>query len=221
MTAVRRIGIAVVQHRDSFLVGTRPAGVPLAGCAEFPGGKCEPEELPGACAIRECFEETGLATELQMHLGTIPWSYPHGNVELHFWLCRCSGVSQQSAPPDPRAPFRWIPRLELNRETFPPANSTILEQLVANQITPVSPPWQITVRFFAAAREAAGTDARSLPVEPNALLGCVQTSLLQQHPELRRFASSLLWAVDNQYADAAAPLRDGAVVACFPPVSGG
>lgn len=220
MTAVRRIGIAIVQHADCILVGTRPSGVPLAGYSEFPGGKCDPDELPPACAVRECFEETGITVEPAKQLATIPWSYPHGDVELHFWHCHCVGVAQQSPPPAPAQPFRWLPQQQLRQELFPPANAAVLDQLLANP-PETHPAWAITVRFFAAAREIAGTDTWQLTVQPDGRLGTVQSRVLERHPNLQKYASSLLWAVNNQYADGTALLHDGAVVACFPPVSGG
>lgn len=220
MVSVRRIGIAVVQQGDCFLVGTRPAGSPLAGCAEFPGGKCEPDELPGACAVRECFEETGLTVELVSQLATIPWSYPHGDVELHFWLCRCVEVTSNASPPLPVAPFRWLPRTQLQDESFPPANAAIIEQLSAG-VTGYAACWTVTVRFFAASREATGTDTCQLSLPIGSLLSSVQALVLERHRNLAKFASSLLWAVDNQYAESGTQLHDGAVVACFPPVSGG
>lgn len=220
MTAVRRIGIAVVQHTECILVGTRPAGAPLAGYSEFPGGKCDPGELPSACAVRECFEETGLTVEPATQLATIPWSYPHGDVELHFWQCRCVGNDPQSPPPVPAQPFRWLPRQQLHHELFPPANAAVLELLVANP-PETQAAWAIHVRFFAAALEIAGTDTWQLSAQPGCRLDIVQSRILEQHPNLKKYASSLLWAVNNQYADGTALLHDGAVVACFPPVSGG
>ncbi|MFM8475072.1 MAG: NUDIX domain-containing protein [Planctomycetaceae bacterium] len=220
MTAVRQIGIAVVQHAEFILVGTRPAGAPLAGYAEFPGGKCDPGEPPSACAIRECVEETALTVEPVRQLATIPWSYPHGDVELHFWQCRCIGIADQSPPPAPSPPFHWLPRQLLRQEQFPPANAAVLDLLLAN--TPVlRTTWAITVRFFAAAHEIAGTDTWQLTVPANSRLETVQSQVLLRHPNLRKYASSLFWAVNNQYADGTAPLHNGAVIACFPPVSGG
>src|SRR5947209_7478611 len=59
-----QIAIAVVEQDGRFLVGRRPAGVPLAGLSEFPGGKIEPQETAEAAAVRECFEETGIVVEV-------------------------------------------------------------------------------------------------------------------------------------------------------------
>src|SRR5262249_13310601 len=58
------VAIAVVEHGERFLVGIRPEGKPLAGFAEFPGGKVNDGETPEAAAIRECDEESGLRIEV-------------------------------------------------------------------------------------------------------------------------------------------------------------
>ena len=50
---VKKIGIAIVEFANRYLVGTRQAGQDLSGLAEFPGGKCELGESPEDCAARE------------------------------------------------------------------------------------------------------------------------------------------------------------------------
>ena len=55
-----RVAIAIVEQNGQFLVGVRPESVPLAGLAEFPGGKVHDDETAAAAAVRECREETGL-----------------------------------------------------------------------------------------------------------------------------------------------------------------
>ena len=125
MTAVP-IGISVVERDGRFLVGVRPEGVPLAGYAEFPGGKCEPGETPEACAVRECREETGLVVEPVGLLERRTWDYPHGRVELSFVLCRPVGDEE------PAGPFGWVPRAELAGLRFPEANAVVVEGLIAD-----------------------------------------------------------------------------------------
>jgi 8-oxo-dGTP diphosphatase len=44
------------------LLAQRPAGKPMAGLWEFPGGKIEPGELPEAALVRELEEELGIET---------------------------------------------------------------------------------------------------------------------------------------------------------------
>ncbi|MGC1273093.1 MAG: NUDIX domain-containing protein [Planctomycetaceae bacterium] len=124
MTARTTIGIAVVEHEGRYLVGIRPAGVPLAGYAEFPGGKCERGEPPEVCAARECLEEASLVVEPTRLFDRIEWSYPHGPVELHFWLCMLVDVADE-----PSSPFQWVPRAELASLRFPEANATVVTLL--------------------------------------------------------------------------------------------
>ena len=122
---VARIGIAVVEHQGRFLVGTRPEGKPLAGSAEFPGGKCRPGENPDSCAIRECFEETGLEIRAIRLLDHLAWNYSHGPVELNFWLCEIA------KPAEPSTPFRWVSRKDLQELRFPEANARVVAALVS------------------------------------------------------------------------------------------
>ena len=81
------IGVSVVEYQGQYLVGIRGAQGPLAGYAEFPGGKCLPNERPADCACRECYEESGLAVNSVRLLLNAAFEYSHGTVDLHFWLC--------------------------------------------------------------------------------------------------------------------------------------
>jgi mutator protein MutT len=120
------VGIAVVEHRGRYLVGFRPAEGPLAGYAEFPGGKCRPGETPGLCACRECLEETGLEVQTVDLLMRRTFSYPHGTFDLHFWHC-CPGPKAVVA--DRHNGYRWVPASELKSLTFPEANAPLIELL--------------------------------------------------------------------------------------------
>ena len=120
------IGIAVVEHQGRYLVGVRGEGGPLPDYAEFPGGKCLRGEAPWKCAQRECQEETALdVVPVELLLST-QFTYAHGSVDLHFWLCR---------PADPDAVrethygFRWVPPAELAALRFPEANHPLIERL--------------------------------------------------------------------------------------------
>ncbi|MEZ6042858.1 MAG: (deoxy)nucleoside triphosphate pyrophosphohydrolase [Planctomycetaceae bacterium] len=128
MTSMTRIGIAVVESAGLVLVGRRPEGLPLAGFSEFPGGKCESDETPRSCAVRECREETGLLVIPREHLATVEHSYAHGDVQLHFWRCVLSPGLPDNARPTP--PFRWATYDELRTLNFPEANRTVLDAML-------------------------------------------------------------------------------------------
>jgi 8-oxo-dGTP diphosphatase len=120
------IGIAVVEHENCFLVGVREVDGPLPGYAEFPGGKCEPNESPADCACRECWEETGLSVVAVCCLLNRVFDYAHGRVDLHFWHCR---PNNRPVLADEYQGFRWIPRDELTNLQFPEANAPLIERL--------------------------------------------------------------------------------------------
>jgi mutator protein MutT len=127
------IGIAIVVHAGRVLVGIRGEDVPLAGFAEFPGGKCSPGESPETCAVRECEEETGLSIAPLRLLDQREWTYPHATVRLHFFLCRPHGavdVGQEARG------FRWRLLAELATLRFPDANAEVIQRLLNGELLP-------------------------------------------------------------------------------------
>jgi mutator protein MutT len=117
------VAIGLVRRGECYLVGERPAGAPLAGCAEFPGGKLRPGETPEACVVRECLEETGLAVVVAGRRRVVTHDYPHARVTLTFFDCEAPGDAE------PRPPFRWVPRRELAALCFPEANREVVAEL--------------------------------------------------------------------------------------------
>ncbi len=120
------IGIAIVLSHECVLVGQREQVTHLAGYAEFPGGKCEIGESAAECAIRECFEETGLRVEVVETLHHDVHQYPDRAVDLSFFLCRLVESIEQH--PD-ASPFAWIQLDELSEQNFPAGNHAVLQIL--------------------------------------------------------------------------------------------
>jgi len=83
------------------------------------------------------------------------------------------------------------------------------------------PEAHVRVLFFGAAREAAA-DELTLSLPEGTTARAAFERLLAEYPDLRRFRSSLLVAVNQEYArDLEVRLKDGDELALFPPVSGG
>jgi len=80
---------------------------------------------------------------------------------------------------------------------------------------------RVRVLFFGAARELAADEA-VLTLAPGVTARSAFARVLEEYPDLVRFRSSLLVAVNQEYArDLDVELEDGDELALFPPVSGG
>lgn len=122
-----RVGLAMVRRDRRFLVRVRPKGGPMPGVWEFPGGKLEADETPEDAVIRECLEETGLTVTVLRHWTTLRYIYPHGPVELAYYLCE---PTEPDAQPTAESGFVWRDVTDLPGLTFPPANGPVINQLV-------------------------------------------------------------------------------------------
>jgi molybdopterin converting factor subunit 1 len=80
---------------------------------------------------------------------------------------------------------------------------------------------RVTVRYFAAAREAAGLEGETADLPDAATVETLRRWLRARHPALAPVEAACRYAVDEAFAAPATRLREGAVVALIPPVSGG
>jgi MoaE-MoaD fusion protein len=80
---------------------------------------------------------------------------------------------------------------------------------------------RVTILYFAAARERAGTSSDALDLAEGATAGDALAAACARHPPLRAVAEKLRLAVDQEFARLDRKLRDGSEVALIPPVSGG
>lgn len=80
-------------------------------------------------------------------------------------------------------------------------------------------PIRVTLRCFAAVREAVGTDSLLLELPHGTTVDAVRQKLAESHPRLSRLP--LAFAVNRAYARGDSVLRDGDEIAFIPPISGG
>lgn len=79
----------------------------------------------------------------------------------------------------------------------------------------------LTILYFAAAREAAGVAEEPLALAGPADVAALRRALLERRPALARVLPRCRLAVNEELADDQTPVPDGAEVAVIPPVSGG
>ena len=89
-----------------------------------------------------------------------------------------------------------------------------MSKALENQLT-------VNVLFFGGAKDIAGTSSLKLSLPSPATLSNVSETLIAKFPELKRFGRSLLFAVNQEYANPDLNLKSDDEVAVFPPVSGG
>ncbi|MGE0310462.1 MAG: molybdopterin converting factor subunit 1 [Lautropia sp.] len=84
---------------------------------------------------------------------------------------------------------------------------------------------QVTVLYFASLREALSRSRETLQLPPSvSTAGELRAWLASRDEDFARAlgpSRAVRVAVDQDMADGATPLRDGAEVAFFPPVTGG
>ena len=89
------------------LVAQRPAGKPMAGLWEFPGGKLAPARRPEACLIRELHEELGVDTETSCLAPLTFASHAYAGFHLLMPLYVCRVWRGQPAPREGQV-LRWL-----------------------------------------------------------------------------------------------------------------
>ena len=119
---------ALVDADGRVLVARRPAGKPLAGLWEFPGGKVMPGETPERCLIRELKEELGVDTETSC-LAPLTFA-SHGYEGFHLlmplYVCR---VWQGTPTPHEGQDLRWLRPRALRDLSMPPADRPLIPVL--------------------------------------------------------------------------------------------
>lgn len=80
---------------------------------------------------------------------------------------------------------------------------------------------KVRVLFFGAARDAVGQEQIEVELESPITADGARAKLLSDYPSLQRFGNSLLFAVNQQYAQSDREISEGDELAVFPPVSGG
>jgi len=90
-------------------------------------------------------------------------------------------------------------------------------------MTSSQPVQTITVKvlFFGAARDVAGTEEISFELPDSSTVATSREAILGKYPALANFGKSLLFAVNQEYAEANRRIHEGDELAIFPPVSGG
>lgn len=117
---------ALIWDENRFMICQRPAHKARGSLWEFVGGKVEPGESKEEALIRECREELGVTVDVGEIFMEVTHQYP--DITVHLTLFSASireGVPQKLEHQD----IRWITAEEIEKFSFCPADTEILEKL--------------------------------------------------------------------------------------------
>ena len=121
---------ALVDADGRVLLAQRPAGKPMAGLWEFPGGKVEIGERPEQSLIRELKEELGISVkeDCLAPLTFASHAYPDFHLLMPLYVCRrwegtVTALEGQQ--------LSWVRPNRLRDYEMPPADVPLISHLMA------------------------------------------------------------------------------------------
>ncbi len=120
---------ALVDTDARVLLAQRPAGRPMAGLWEFPGGKLDAGERPEDTLIRELKEELGIAVEENClaPLAFASHTYPDFHLVMPLYVCR---RWQGTVTPLEGQKLAWVRPNRLRDYPMPPADEPLIAHLM-------------------------------------------------------------------------------------------
>jgi 8-oxo-dGTP diphosphatase len=121
---------ALIDTDGRVLLAERPAGRPMAGLWEFPGGKVEAGERPEETLIRELKEELAISVEeaCLAPLNFVSHGYPEFHLLMPLFVCRrWEGIvtAQEGQK------LAWVRPNRLREYAMPPADLPLIPHLEA------------------------------------------------------------------------------------------
>jgi 8-oxo-dGTP diphosphatase len=121
--------VALVDADNRILIAQRPAGKPMAGLWEFPGGKVEPGERPEETLIRELAEELGITVK-EACLAPLTFAshaYDSFHLLMPLYICRrWDGLVQAREG----QALKWVRPRQLREHDMPPADEPLIPALL-------------------------------------------------------------------------------------------
>lgn len=116
---------AVIVRDRRLLLCQRPDGPHLPLLWEFPGGKIDAGETPGAALVRELREELGVRAHVGALVHEVAHTYPEKRVWIRFFVTRIDGEPTPIVHRD----LRWVALRQLHRYAAPPPNAQVIERI--------------------------------------------------------------------------------------------
>lgn len=122
------VAAALIDPDNHVLITRRPAGKPLAGLWEFPGGKVHEGETPEKALVRELREELGIEV-CESCLAPFTFAshtYEHFHLLMPLFLCR---KWDGDIVPREGQQMAWVRASRLGKYPMPPADIPLIPML--------------------------------------------------------------------------------------------
>lgn len=148
---------AVLRDQRGVLIAERPAGKPMAGYWEFPGGKLEAGEPARQALQRELKEELGIEVRQAHRLLRLSHDYPERRVHLDVW--RVTHYAGTPAAHEGQQ-LAWVAPEELKDWNLLPADEPIVVALKLPPLMLVTPDPDVETGFLESLQRSlrAGVD---------------------------------------------------------------
>ncbi|CAG9620365.1 8-oxo-dGTP diphosphatase MutT [Sutcliffiella rhizosphaerae] len=127
---VNVVGAIIENEKDEFFCALRSPDMSLANYWEFPGGKIEKGESPEQALVREFEEEFACKIQVGSKVEDTTYEYEKVIVRLETYEAKLTNGQPIALE---HAETRWVPRLELLKMNFAPADIPAIEKLVKAQ----------------------------------------------------------------------------------------
>jgi len=122
---------ALIDTDGRVLIAKRPAGKPMAGLWEFPGGKVEAGERPEETLIRELREELGIVVN-EACLAPLTFAshtYPDFHLLMPLYVCRRWEGTVTAL--EGQQTLAWVRPNRLRDYPMPPADEPLISHLTS------------------------------------------------------------------------------------------
>ncbi len=121
--------VAAIIKKNNQVLSTQRGYGEFQGLWEFPGGKIEPGENHQEALKREILEELLVDIEVQNHLYTLEYDYPHFHLTMHCYWC----TLEQKIELTEHLSSRWLDKDELYEVEWLEADISIIP-LIHNEL---------------------------------------------------------------------------------------
>jgi 8-oxo-dGTP diphosphatase len=122
------VAAALIDADGRVLLAERPAGKPLAGTWEFPGGKVAEGEMPEAALIRELKEELDITVPPTCLAPFTFASHEYETFHLLMPLYLCRRWEGMVRPLEGQR-LKWVRPMEMGKLPMPPADLPLVAML--------------------------------------------------------------------------------------------